>query len=73
MNKFIQNMYESNTNSKKIYLFGGHDRNIYTFAKAHEFEIPEELPKYGSAFIIEKYRGVDNQNYIRVCFFIHIF
>ena len=66
---FIENMNINNQheNPRKIYLYSSHDTNIFSFAKAHKFEFPGEgVPEYGSAFIFEKFRGIDNHIYVKV-------
>ena len=66
---FIENMNINNQheNPRKIYLYSSHDTNIFSFAKAHKFEFPGEgVPEYGSAFIFEKFRGIDKQIYVKV-------
>ena len=61
--RIIENMEEGDEikHSKKIYLYSGHDRNVHAFSRALNYEIPTEgFPEFGSAFIIEKHRNIEN-------------
>ena len=58
--KFIENMNinGSRKDSRKIFLYGGHDTTLAGFARA--LGIDFLLPRYGSAIIVEKLRNKNN-------------
>lgn len=68
---FLDNIENNNLkkdNGKKIYLYCGHDINIASFTRAHNFTNLPRHPDYGSGIIVEKLRGTDDQVYLRVKF-----
>lgn len=63
---------EDTYDKRKIYFFSGHDVNIASFQRVHNFTNAPELPDFGSTFIIEKLRGKkDGQVYIRVSVLVY--
>ena len=66
--EFLKNIdnSENGTEKRKIYLYGGHDINIASFTRAHNITDIPKIPTFGTAVILEKLRGSDNEVYIRV-------
>ena len=66
--EFLKNINnsENGTEKRKIYLYGGHDINIASFTRAHNVTDIPKIPTFGTAVLLEKLRGRDNEVYIRV-------
>lgn len=64
----IQSSNKKIRSERKIYLYSGHDHNIAAFARAHNFTNFPRIPDFGSAVIVEKLRGKDDEIYLRVKF-----
>lgn len=64
---FIKNMDLSGerNNSRKIYLYSGHEVNVAAFTRAHGISEPR-LPAYGSAVILEKLRNAQGQLFVKM-------
>lgn len=56
-------------NTRKVYLYSGHEFTIYALAKAHGVTL-KESPGYGSALVLEKLRNERGKLFVRVscCF-----
>ena len=70
---FVKHINDSETseNKKKIYLYAGHDANLAAFARAFNFTNIPDIPEYGSAIIVEKWKGPTNDANIRVFIFLN--
>ncbi|XP_031776592.2 lysosomal acid phosphatase-like [Nasonia vitripennis] len=68
--RFLDNVKDSEKlgNKKKLYLYGAHDINVGVFTRAHNFTGIPKNPAYGSAVIVEKLRGPDDQIYLRMLY-----
>ena len=62
---------ETSENKKKIYLYAGHDANLAAFARAFNFTNIPDIPAFGSAIIVEKWKGPTNVANIRVFIFLN--
>ena len=62
----VDNMNNTKRQRKKIYLYSGHDKNLYSFIKAHGLTM-EKLPDYSMSIIIEKLSDGQNKTYVKVC------
>lgn len=62
--KFIDNI-NKHSNSRKMYVYSGHEVNIAAFARVQNISEPK-LPDYGSAFLFEKLRDDSGKLYIKV-------
>ncbi|XP_058801270.1 venom acid phosphatase Acph-1-like isoform X2 [Phymastichus coffea] len=64
--RFLKNMNDTHwkTNKRKIYLYSAHDKTLHAFLKVHDV-LDVKQPKYGATIILEKYRGEQNQSYVR--------
>lgn len=61
------NKSESLKSSKRIYLYSGHDDNIASLTRAHDFNVLS-VPTFGSAVIFEKLKDPKTGKvYIKVC------
>lgn len=65
--KFVENMNNSNLspNHRKLYLYSGHDKTLFFFAKAHGLAL-QTIPDYGSTIIFEQLSDEKNKHYIKV-------
>lgn len=61
----IKNNNEKSDGGKKIYLYSGHDVNVASFTRAHNFTDIPSVPDYGSGVIVEKLRR-QNKTYLKV-------
>ncbi|XP_014231272.1 venom acid phosphatase Acph-1-like [Trichogramma pretiosum] len=73
IDEILNNVYEQErgvNEARKMYLYSGHDINLATFLRAHEFDrVPDDC-SYGSAVIIEKLRGNDDERvYLRMMYY----
>ena len=64
--RFLDNMniFSNDSNTKKVYLFGGHDTTLMGSARALGIEFL--IPEYGTAIILEKLRDQNNELYVKV-------
>ncbi|CAL1677640.1 unnamed protein product [Lasius platythorax] len=67
--KFIDNINveSKHRNSRKMYVYSGHEVNLAAFVRAHNISEPK-IPGYGSTFIFEKLRDEESNFYIRIIF-----
>lgn len=65
--RFLEDIKENNIASKprKIYLYSGHDVTLAAFTKAQNIT-SFDIPPFGSAVVVEKYRDDRNIEYIKV-------
>lgn len=67
LRRFVENMNHHNMKSpqRKIYLYGGHDKTVYSFLKANNITL-SWIPDYGSSVIMEKLSDERNRIYVKV-------
>lgn len=67
LKRFIENMNHHNMKSahRKIYLYSGHDKTVYSFLKANNITL-SWMPDYGSSVIVEKLSDERNRVYVKV-------
>lgn len=65
--RFLENMNDTHwkVNKRKIYLYSAHDKTLHAFLKVHDLSGLKQ-PDYGSAVILEKYRGEHNETFVKV-------
>ncbi|OXU25640.1 hypothetical protein TSAR_013982 [Trichomalopsis sarcophagae] len=65
--RFVENLNvkSKHVNSRKIYLYSGHEFTLYAFAKAHNITLVKS-PVYGSAIILEKLRNCDGDIFVKM-------
>lgn len=64
--EFVNNLnLKSNSNTPKMFLYSGHDLNVGAVSRAHGLNQPE-IPLYGSAIILEKYRSKNGKEYVQL-------
>lgn len=64
--------FNGDASKKKIYLYSGSIYHIATFIDAHNITGAPDIHDFGSALILEKLSGSDDQKYIRVSIFGHL-
>ncbi|XP_001607711.1 venom acid phosphatase Acph-1-like [Nasonia vitripennis] len=62
LRRFIENMKSAH---RKIYLYGGHDKTVYSFLKANNITL-SWIPDYGSSVIVEKLSDERNRVYVKL-------
>lgn len=69
LEKIIQNIQDNidAKSNKKIYLYSAHDVTLFTFLRSNNIDHIKNI-NYGSAIALEKLRGKDDKQYIRVSY-----
>lgn len=67
LKKVAENIHDNihKRSAKKIYLYSAHDVTVYTFLRAHNIDHIRYI-HYGATVVLEKLRGKDNKQYVRV-------